>query len=82
MQRWHFTPISFVVFNALLVASCGCGDSGDALQVTGTVTLDGEPLPDGLITILPIEDGKANSGDIVYKTKYKPGIAIDCFKLL
>jgi hypothetical protein len=37
---------------ALLLAAAGCGSS-DRVQVTGTVKLDGEPLPDATVTFYP-----------------------------
>ena len=36
----------------LLLLALGCGSS-DAVVVTGTVTLDGRPLPDALVTFYP-----------------------------
>lgn len=39
---------------ALLAAAGGCGPSGPATYpVSGTVTFNGEPLPDGYITFFP-----------------------------
>lgn len=46
----------------LLVAAVGCGDSGMTLvPLTGTLTLDGEPLPFKSVTLLPI-DGTPGHG--------------------
>jgi hypothetical protein len=47
-----------------LVALCGCGQGGkDLAPVSGTVTLDGEPLADGVIIFQPIaDDSNPNPG--------------------
>lgn len=46
----------------LLVATVGCGDSGLTLvPLTGTITLDGKPLPFKSVMLLPI-DGTAGHG--------------------
>lgn len=39
----------------------GCS-SGDIGTVTGTVTADGKPLPDAMVTFFPRPDGRASSG--------------------
>ncbi len=46
---------------ALLVAPLGCGTSADPGRepVAGTVTLDGQPLPDGSLTLVPLGAGPA-----------------------
>jgi hypothetical protein len=48
----------------LLVASSGCGGQGDRPplgRVSGTVTLDGQPLPDVRVTFAP-ESGRPSAG--------------------
>jgi len=58
---------------ALLFGSlAGCGSSGPDLgQVTGTVTLDGEPIRGGSITFTPnVKDAGASYGSIDKEGKY------------
>lgn len=43
----------------LSVAGCGGGDLG---EVSGKVTMDGKPLPDALVTFVPMEGGRAATG--------------------
>lgn len=46
----------------LMLAVLGCGSSGPRLgQVEGTITLDGQPLPEALVTFYP-KDGRPSSG--------------------
>ena len=37
----------------LLAGAAGCGGSSDRVAVTGTVTLDGDPLPGAVVTFHP-----------------------------
>lgn len=52
-------------FGAILGLSAGCGYAPTGpkmVPVTGTVTLDGKPLPQGVVTLLPAAGGRAPSG--------------------
>jgi hypothetical protein len=41
----------------------GCGSGGPELgEVSGTVTKNGEPLPDVLVTFVPVDGGRASTG--------------------
>lgn len=45
------------------LAFAGCGEGGPELgRVTGTVTMDGDPLPNALVTFVPQEGGRASTG--------------------
>jgi hypothetical protein len=55
------SSLRFAVLLLLLLA--GCGKSRDAL-VSGSVTLDGEPLKTGTVTFHPLEGGPAAYGQI------------------
>jgi len=63
---------------AVLLAAVGCGSSGpNVYEVTGTVTFDNDPLPEGDITFFPEEKdvgpdaGKIKEGQ--YRVKVKGG---------
>lgn len=67
-----------IVVAGLLSAGCGGGPEGPALhEVTGTVTLDGEPVEDGRIQFREQEgDRQAFSGTITngeYSLEAEPG---------
>lgn len=56
--------ISKLTTLSCLIALVGCGGAGDYPdmgEVTGTVTMDGKPLPDALVTFQP-EGGRPSSG--------------------
>jgi hypothetical protein len=61
---------------ALTVAGCGGGDQVPREAVSGSVTLDGQPLPDGQITFVP-ETGQnaaaATIGNGSYSIKRSEG---------
>lgn len=56
----------------LIVGLTGCGqDTGPALgDVTGTVTLDGKPLPEASVTFYPADDGRPSQGTTDETGKY------------
>ena len=56
----------------LIVGLTGCGqDTGPALgNVTGTVTLDGKPLPEASVTFYPADDGRPSQGTTDENGKY------------
>ena len=61
MIRQQFVLLLLSVVAAGLTG-CG-GDSGPALgQVTGTVTMDGKPLPDAMVSFYPEAGGRSAHG--------------------
>lgn len=55
-----------------LVCVAGCGEGGPKLgTVTGTVTMDGQPLADALVTFMPVEPGPAATGTTDAAGKYQ-----------
>lgn len=69
MRRECFT---LLLTACLAVGLVGCGqDSGPALaNVTGTVTLDGKPLPDAAVTFYPADGGRPSQGFTDESGKY------------
>jgi hypothetical protein len=60
-----------LLFASLLLAPClGCGDTNYA-TVSGTVTLDGQPLPRGMVQFVPVNDMPTATGEIGADGKYK-----------
>lgn len=47
---------------ALLVLLPGCGGDADMAPVTGMVTLDGEPVPNAVVTFMPSKGGLPSTG--------------------
>lgn len=54
---------------------CGCGDS--QANVTGTITMDGQPVPSGSITFVKAEGGQVREGAVIkdggFQAKLPPG---------
>ncbi|UUO07005.1 hypothetical protein M4951_01520 [Blastopirellula sp. J2-11] len=59
--------VALVAFGS--IALLGCYDRGPKLpptvSVSGSVTLNGQPLPRALITFSPVEPGPASSGQVL-----------------
>ena len=54
------------------VACVGCGPSGPPLgTVSGTVTMDGKPLENALVTFTPVEPGRGSTGVTDASGKYE-----------
>jgi hypothetical protein len=64
MFRMRINPAAVLAALALVTASAiGCG-GGQEAQVTGVVTLDGQPLTRGSVTFVPVEGGPGASATI------------------
>ena len=69
---WQFRFLTVV----LLVTVWGCGRTPTA-HVTGTVTLDGKPLPTGTVTFYPMTAGRPAYGEINAIGRYEMRIGDD-----
>lgn len=62
LRNTTLNGISILLFTGILVVSTGCGKRGPKLvDVSGTVTLDGQPLGNVIVTFVPIEGGVSSS---------------------
>jgi hypothetical protein len=66
-----------------MVAGCGSGNWGTA---TGTVTHEGTPLKDGVITFHPADQqasgvGQVRDGDFIITTGQKEGLKVGKYKV-
>lgn len=59
----------------ICLALCGCGDSGG--EVSGTVTLDGEPLSGATVEFTPKGGGRPAMGETNEKGKFKLEYLVD-----
>ena len=77
MSMKRFFSISSTL--TVLLACCfltGCGADDGMITITGTVTLDGEPVQDGSISLMPVSGGSMGGGlieDGYYTAKSSPG---------
>ncbi|QDU73464.1 hypothetical protein Pan97_04360 [Bremerella volcania] len=77
MYKKHLISLSnFVVLLASLSFLAGCSASDGMITISGSVTLDGEPVQDGSISLMPINGGSMGGGLIEnghYTAKSSPG---------
>ena len=59
---------------ALLLLAAGCGRGG-LIEITGTVTYDGQPIQKGCITLLPLKGDGPTAAAIVKDGKYTVRVA-------
>ena len=67
-QFTNRSVLGLVALLAMLAAGCGGSNLG---SVTGTVTLDGEPLPDALVMFNPIAGGRPSAARTDASGKYE-----------
>ena len=71
-HRWLYAPCVLLLLCVLTVGLTGCGD-GDPLNrkgISGTVTVDGKPVPNGSIGFEPLVAGGVGSGAVITDGKY------------
>ena len=77
MNTKHFLSLStMVVLLGSISLLAGCGPSDGMITISGSVTLDGEPVEDGSISLMPINGGSMGGGLIEnghYTAKSSPG---------
>ncbi|MBL9161389.1 MAG: hypothetical protein JNL18_01475 [Planctomycetaceae bacterium] len=64
------------LLGALLLAAVGCGAGDGKVRVTGIVTFDGSPMPDGYVTFTPEGGGTPAAAPIAagkFEFAVKPG---------
>ena len=75
MNRYLFGGVGLSLLLMTFVA--GCGESSNEVEVSGKITIDGEPVPRGSISFVSA-DGEAPAGggviqDGTYTAKVPPG---------
>lgn len=55
----------------IAVGLSGCSDSG-LIKISGTVTFDGEPIPEGSISFMPVSGKGVTAGGEIKNGKYIP----------
>jgi hypothetical protein len=68
MKKFHPLLLSCCCLAFLLFA--GCGPSDGMVQVSGTVSLDGQPLDKGAITFTPTDGKSPTAGATIEAGKY------------
>jgi len=68
MRRFHFFRASFPILALGLLAAVGCGSKGST--VSGTVTFNGKPVPEGYINFYPADGKSAPAGGAIKDGRY------------
>lgn len=55
---------------SVTAAGCGSGDSLNRKAISGTVTVDGRPVPNGSVSFEPLMAGGVGSGAVITEGKY------------
>jgi hypothetical protein len=68
-NRYGWLAAWFLV-GSLALAGCGAGDSGNRAEVKGRVTLDGQPISEGAVNLIPIDGDTARVGGPISQGEY------------
>lgn len=79
MQRARAAWIA--VCGLVLVAALGCGEGGNTALVTGTVTLDGQPIPTGTMLFVPVDGQSPTAGGEIKDGHYSARVPITVMKI-
>jgi hypothetical protein len=70
MQHRCLSLFCVSLFAACLLSGCGAKDPLNRRAVSGTVTLDGQPLKQGSIAFEPLQPGGVSSGALITDGQY------------
>lgn len=65
----------------LLLTATGCGDGGNTALVTGTVTLDGQPVQAGMLLFVPIDGQSPTAGGEIKDGYYSARVPITTMRV-
>ena len=77
MRRFELAGLCLV-----LLLATGCGDADGMTDVSGTVTIDGQPMGEGAITFSPLDGKSPTSGAHVEKGQYKARVPAGEMKVI
>jgi hypothetical protein len=66
---------------AALLALAGCGDGAKTGEVTGTVTIDGQPAESGAVTFIPADGQSPTAGGEIKAGKYTATVPVGVAKV-
>ena len=64
----------------VLLVLAGCGDPSMG-EVTGTVKVDGEPIPEGAILFIPVDGKGGTAGDKIQDGHYSAKVQVGAMKV-
>ena len=64
-DSWSLIPIAFTLSLLAFLAGCGKDDGMNRKAISGIVTVDGAPLPNGSIEFQPLFQGGLGSGAVI-----------------
>ena len=68
----------FMIAKCLLIASCtaGCAKGPAVGDVSGTVTVNGQPLKEGSIRFIPVDGGAPASGGTIHDGRFEAQVPV------
>lgn len=69
-HRTKFVTPGWALLTVAAFCLSGCGESNGLIKVTGTVTVDGELVPEGSISFMPVNGKGVTAGGQIKNGKY------------
>ena len=77
LRMLAISPLTLAAAGIVLIAGCTKSDRPQLGIVTGTVKLDGEPLPEAMISFSPVEGGRTSTAVTDSEGKYELNYTTD-----
>jgi hypothetical protein len=61
---------ALLLFGAVALVGCGGGDTGNRAEVKGRVTLDGQPISEGAVNLIPMDGDTGRVGGPISQGEY------------
>lgn len=83
MKRSSFFPCGMLACFVLVLAGSGCGGGkSDKIQIHGKVTLDGDAVPNGMISFIPADGNGATAGGVIKDGEYTAEVPPGSMKVI
>lgn len=84
MISWH-ARMPLIVIACLAISIAGCDSKGDKFEIQGRVTFQGEPITEGKLLFLPVDQSRpqavATISDGEYVTAEPGGVSVGRYKV-
>jgi hypothetical protein len=76
----HSPSVRLLAFSLVILAGCSSGDPNSG-EVSGTVTIDGQPAKEGAIAFMPVSGNAPTAGGVIADGKYTAKVHIGTAKV-
>ena len=78
--NWRSPKARLLAFAVVAMAGCSKGDPNQS-EVSGTVTVDGQPAKEGAIAFIPVSGNAPTAGGVIAEGKYTAKVHVGAAKV-